>query len=41
MAAPLSMTFTEDRANVGVQLSNATLFAAPDNGERSWQNRRP
>jgi hypothetical protein len=29
-AAPLSMTFTEARANVGVQLSDAALFAAPD-----------
>jgi hypothetical protein len=29
-AAPLSMTFTEDRANVGVQLSDAALFEAPD-----------
>jgi hypothetical protein len=29
-AAPLSMTFTEDRANVGVQLSDTALFAAPD-----------
>lgn len=28
-AAPLSMTFTEARANVGVQLSDAALFAAP------------
>ena len=28
-AAPLSMTFTEDRANVGVQLSDAALFEAP------------
>jgi hypothetical protein len=29
-AAPLSMTFTEDRANVGVQLSDTALFEAPD-----------
>jgi hypothetical protein len=29
-AEPLSMTFTEDRANVGVQLSDTALFAAPD-----------
>ena len=29
-AEPLSMTFTEDRANVGVQLSDAALFKAPD-----------
>lgn len=29
-ADPLSMTFTEARANVGVQLSDAALFAAPD-----------
>jgi hypothetical protein len=29
-AAPLSMTFTEARANVGVQLADAALFAAPD-----------
>jgi PASTA domain len=29
-AAPLSMTFTEARANVGKQLSDAALFAAPD-----------
>jgi hypothetical protein len=29
-AAPLSMTFTEDRANVGVQLSDAPMFEAPD-----------
>jgi hypothetical protein len=29
-AAPVSMTFTEDRANVGVQLSDAALFEAPD-----------
>lgn len=29
-AEPLSMTFTESRANVGVQLSDAALFAAPD-----------
>lgn len=29
-AAPLSMTFTEGRANVGVQLSDAALFEAPD-----------
>jgi hypothetical protein len=28
-AAPLSMTFTESRANVGVQLSDAALFEAP------------
>jgi hypothetical protein len=29
-AQPLSMTFTEDRANVGVQLSDAAMFTAPD-----------
>ncbi len=29
-ADPLSMTFTEDRANVGVQLSDAAMFEAPD-----------
>jgi hypothetical protein len=29
-AAPLSMTFTEARANVGVQLSDEALFAAPN-----------
>ncbi len=29
-ADPLSMTFTEDRANVGVQLTDAAMFAAPD-----------
>jgi hypothetical protein len=29
-AEPLSMTFTEDRANVGVQLSDAAMFEAPD-----------
>jgi len=29
-AAPLSMTFTEARATVGVQLSDEALFAAPD-----------
>lgn len=29
-ADPLSMTFTESRANVGVQLSDAALFEAPD-----------
>lgn len=29
-AEPLSMTFTEARANVGVQLSDEALFAAPD-----------
>jgi hypothetical protein len=29
-AAPLSMTFTEDRANVGVQLSDTALFEAPN-----------
>ncbi len=29
-AEPLSLTFTEARANVGVQLSDAALFAAPD-----------
>lgn len=29
-AAPLSMTFTEARANVGVQLSDEALFEAPD-----------
>lgn len=29
-AESLSMTFTEDRANVGVQLSDTALFEAPD-----------
>lgn len=29
-AEPLSMTFTEARANVGIQLSDEALFAAPD-----------
>ncbi|HEV2791589.1 MAG TPA: hypothetical protein VGV69_09860 [Solirubrobacterales bacterium] len=29
-AAPLSMTFTEARANVGIQLSDEALFEAPD-----------
>lgn len=29
-AEPLSMTFTESRANVGVQLTDAALFEAPD-----------
>lgn len=29
-AEPFSMTFTEDRANVGVQLSDTALFEAPD-----------
>lgn len=29
-AAPLSMTFTESRANVGVQLSDEALFEAPN-----------
>ena len=29
-AEPLPMTFTEARANVGIQLSDAALFAAPD-----------
>src|ERR1044072_2231718 len=29
-AEPLSMTFTEARANVGVQLSDAALFEAPE-----------
>lgn len=29
-AQPLSMAFTEDRANVGVQLADAAMFAAPD-----------
>jgi hypothetical protein len=30
LSQPLSMTFTEDRANVGVQLSDAPMFTAPD-----------
>jgi hypothetical protein len=30
LSEPLSMTFTEDRANVGVQLSDAPMFTAPD-----------
>jgi hypothetical protein len=29
-AEPLAMTFTEARANVGIQLSDEALFAAPD-----------
>lgn len=29
-AEPLSMTFTEARANVGIQLTDAALFEAPD-----------
>ena len=29
-AEPLAMSFTEDRANVGVQLSDAAMFTAPD-----------
>ena len=29
-AAPLSLTFTEDRANVGVQLSDEAMFGPPD-----------
>ena len=29
-AEPLSMAFTEDRANVGIQLSDAPMFEAPD-----------
>jgi hypothetical protein len=29
-AEPLSLTFTEDRANVGVQLSDAAMFTAPE-----------
>jgi hypothetical protein len=29
-AAPLSMTFTEDRANVGIQLVDTAMFEAPD-----------
>jgi hypothetical protein len=29
-AEPLSMTFTEDRANVGLQLSDDAMFEAPD-----------
>jgi hypothetical protein len=29
-AEPLSMVFTEDRANVGVQLSDEAMFTAPD-----------
>jgi hypothetical protein len=36
-AEPLSMSFTEDRANVGVQLSDAALFAAPDTAPLSAQ----
>jgi hypothetical protein len=36
-ADPLSMTFTEDRANVGVQLSDAAMFAAPDTAPLSAQ----
>ena len=36
-AAPLSMTFTEARANVGVQLSDEALFAAPDTAPFSAQ----
>lgn len=29
-AEPFSMTFTEDRANVGIQLTDAAMFEAPD-----------
>ena len=29
-AEPFSLTFTEDRANVGVQLSDAAMFTAPE-----------
>lgn len=36
-AAPLSMTFTEARANVGVQLSDEALFAAPETAPFSAQ----
>lgn len=36
-AAPLSMTFTEARANVGKQLSDEALFAAPDTAPFSAQ----
>jgi hypothetical protein len=36
-AEPLSMTFTEARANVGKQLSDAALFAAPDTAPFSAQ----
>jgi hypothetical protein len=36
-ADPLSMTFTEARANVGKQLSDAALFAAPDTAPFSAQ----
>lgn len=36
-AEPLSMTFTEARANVGVQLTDAALFEAPDTAPLSAQ----
>jgi len=36
-AEPLSMTFTEARANVGKQLSDAALFGAPDTAAFSAQ----
>lgn len=36
-ADPLSMTFTEARANVGVQLSDAALLEAPDTAPLSAQ----
>lgn len=36
-ADPLSMTFTEGRANVGIQLEDAALFAAPDTAPFSAQ----
>jgi hypothetical protein len=36
-AEPLSMSFTEARANVGKQLSDAALFAAPDTAPFSAQ----
>jgi hypothetical protein len=36
-AQPLSMTFTEARANVGKQLSDEALFAAPDTAPFSAQ----
>lgn len=36
-AEPLSMTFTEDRANVGKQLSDEALFSAPETAPFSAQ----
>jgi len=40
-AEPLSMNFTEARANVGVQLSDAALFGAPDRAPLTAQIHPP